>query len=594
MIIERLTIANLKGLTKTVEFGEVTVISGPNGSGKSALLDGAILSLLGYIPRIGKKPNLTWALATLGCSMMSVATNRRSLSWTRNPKGAVSVEGLDGLDDVPPVMLDIHEWLVLTGPQRIQYVIEHSGQQIGDATEKVDRLIDQIPRVKEQAGKLDRKDTAKFLKELGGIAKTNRQIAAAELDTIQGVINKTLLTAPAAPPENPEKQAKELQKEIDRKQAENTTYLTRKQDFEEQLAEEQVLLERLQKAAPVVDKAEYAAEIATLTAKVSELEAEAAKFNDGLAANSAKLSAMKVAFNDANGSFEKATALGECPCCGAQIGPVKLGELDAKVQELASEVALLEELLSSRQNEIQEIESERKESKAKLLQLSAKQRTQEAQKQSATMSDEKIKTSNLRIAQLTEDLAKLPVVNHDLASYLAQRDALSVKLKEYAAYKGVERERSKAVEENAVKHDAVEKAKELIAAIKEAEEGLLKQVVGGLLERANMLVGPVLGRSLGFTDGEFILDKAKLETLSGSEETVVFAGLQLALTHLMPERVLILDELRRLDADRFERLLEMAASLIQRKVISQFIGVVPGPAPKSRVEFTSIEMGGAK
>jgi Holliday junction resolvasome RuvABC ATP-dependent DNA helicase subunit len=77
---------------------------------------------------------------------------------------------------------------------------------------------------------------------------------------------------------------------------------------------------------------------------------------------------------------------------------------------------------------------------------------------------------------------------------------------------------------------------------------------------------------------------------------VVFAGLQLALTHLLPpkDRVLILDELHRLDPDRFEALLQTVEQLIKRKVISQFVGVVPGAAPVSKVEFNSIVMGGAK
>ena len=62
MIIDKVEIGAIRGITKTVELGKRTLLTGPNGSGKSAVPVTIDFALLGLVP--GYKKNETFANAS--------------------------------------------------------------------------------------------------------------------------------------------------------------------------------------------------------------------------------------------------------------------------------------------------------------------------------------------------------------------------------------------------------------------------------------------------------------------------------------------------------------------------------------------------
>lgn len=594
-MLTRITIANVKGITRTVELEKINLIHGPNGSGKTALIDGLKLSLLGYHPRLGKKPNLTFQLATPGATCMTVATDNCNITWSKNAKGAVTVDGIEGVD-MPSVMLDIGEWMALSGPARIQYIVEHSGQVLGDAVEKVDRMIPLNPKLEPDAKKLDRKDTAKFLRELMTLAKSNKQVASAELDVVQGAINQAP-TAAGKPHENPEREIRALVKTLEERQKLFTELETRKNSLNRTISELKKQIEKNpdqdteEAEAALVERRQIAdslvGEVSALEHKIGNLKIEEASLAERHRLLKAELARLLE-------TIASAKSLGSCPSCGQKTTPEHVASLEEQVEESSVSLDELDLQLESIREDLKASSSSYRTKKDGMTKAAQAVASTEAQI-SKHRTTSAIREDLVRQLDATcTELENQPAPPDDIPALIAQRDQLSQAAKEYAAWKGTERERARAIEEKAIKHQALEQAKELISAIKEAEEGLLKQVIGGLLERANALVVPVLDRSLEYRDGEFCLGKANLNTVSGSEECVIFAGLQLALTPLLTERILVLDEIRRMDSDRMERLLKAIEQLIKTKVISQFVGALPGEAPKSDVEYNAIECGGAQ
>lgn len=595
-MINRLTISNLKGLTKSVDLEEINLIFGPNGTGKTALIDGLKLALLGYHPRLGNKPNLTWQLASPGATMMSVATNGHSVNWKKKPNGTISVEGLPE-NPVPATLLDLQEWLSMAGPARIQYVIEHSGTQLSGAVEEVDNAI-QLCKLESEASKIDRTDTAKFLRLLMVAAKAHKKTTQMELDVIQGSINQALLEEKAVP-NNPEREIKAINKQIEEAQQKINQAVGKKKSLEAQLVlnkqatdKAKSSLEKLKtKSIDLVSDKET---LARLLIEIQKLESSEKDLRDRTVNEQIKVARLRLDLDGEESKLERAKQHGTCPTCSQAISKDFVDGIQKRVDSKLINLTDAADVLDQHQNDLQFLESELEEARKEMQKLSGAIRTEEESSSQKLVAEEKLKNLKESADQFQKELAEVkepPPVDPEL---ITRRDALSVEAKEYAAWKGTERQRSEAIEMRTAKHEANERAKALVNTIKEAEEGLMTQVIGGLLHRANILIERVLERKLSSVDGEFMLGSANLSTVSGSEETVVFAGLQLALTPLLTDRVLVIDELHRLDQNRLEILLTAIEYLIGKKVISQFIGVVPGGKPESQISFNAIEMKGTK
>lgn len=588
-MINTLSFVNLKGCSRSIALEGLNLIVGSNSTGKTAIIDAVKLALLGYHPRLGKKPSLTWQLASPGVSIMTVKADAKEITWKKAPRGTISVAGADEESSVPSVMLDLQEWLALSGPGRIQYTLEHSGTVMEGCLEDVDRLLTFNPKV--DARKLDRTDTIKFLRELTALAKTNRQTTAAELEVIQGVVNQDLVLDKEKP-KNVDKELRAITLEIENIQNEELKARSRREAQEEAIARKSKEAATASGASSRLEFNQkelkgYQDRIAELTPKIQEAESANQDLAQSVSNSSLQLATQREEFRLKMETLSHAKSKLKCLSCGHDLSL-------EKVEQMETELSNLELSLLSLDVEHSEIAASADTTARNLRQL----KTELQAASSGVYSCDKkiaIETASstaaggliVEVDELRKSLT--PLQSCDLTEKLAKKAELTQANREFIAWKGTEKQRAEATEAKAIKHEANERAKELQSAIKQTEEKLMEKVMGGMLQQANRLIEPVLGAKLSVNDGLFMLGNASLDTVSGSEEVCIFAGLQLALTSQLSDRVLIIDELGRLDDLRLGALLDTVDALIYDKTISQFIGVLPRESFTSELEINYIQ-----
>jgi hypothetical protein len=122
--------------------------------------------------------------------------------------------------------------------------------------------------------------------------------------------------------------------------------------------------------------------------------------------------------------------------------------------------------------------------------------------------------------------------------------------------------------------------KVLVEAVKVMEAVQMKMVeeaFGAILEKANRLTDGILPSRLEYKDGDigrwnggtWVRHKA----FSGTEKALAYAAISVALAADAPCKIVMIDELARLDAPNALKLLYRAHELIEAGVIDQFIGV---------------------
>lgn len=110
----------------------------------------------------------------------------------------------------------------------------------------------------------------------------------------------------------------------------------------------------------------------------------------------------------------------------------------------------------------------------------------------------------------------------------------------------------------------------------EMQGEIIKRAVGPLLDKCNTISEPILGRPLCYQDGEigFIEKTGKFvgtKTMSGTELAMTFCAVSIALATESPIKLLILDELGRLDPARRLKLANHLCRLVRNGVLDQAI-----------------------
>lgn len=127
--------------------------------------------------------------------------------------------------------------------------------------------------------------------------------------------------------------------------------------------------------------------------------------------------------------------------------------------------------------------------------------------------------------------------------------------------------------QNAVAH--VEVIKAVGKSLREKLAALVDAVFGDLLKVANGIVGEILVSPLAFHEGEVgRWDKHQWishKTFSGTEQALTFVAIAAALSQGAPIRLLIFDELGRLDPTRRNLLINLLRSALKNGWLDQFI-----------------------
>lgn len=599
-MITSLTISNLKGITTSVRLEKYNLIYGPNSVGKTAILDGITLALLGYHPRLGKKPNLTFALATAGQNQMSVGFNRSLITWKRNSKGAVSVDGLESIIDLPPVMLNLKEWLALTGPQKVQYIIEHCGDLSESGMQSLDQIIELNPQVRAEAVKLDKGNTGEYLRKLGDLAKANRQKAAAEHETIQGAINAALVANPVSPKDHTreikrlEARIRQLDDEVSRVKGEQAERERRRvkdaellKSMEDQVSKKGQLEQNLKDAEE--NEAAATQTLERLGVEIVALSTQLEAIRMSTAGHRAELEAKRRRRETLQQSTSNA-----CPCCG-QACDIKavIDQIECEMESAGDAITELTAECSQIEADLEQLKAKEKAAKNQLTASLMEKNSATGRLASVNSIEQQLQSVRLRLAEPIQASADVSDKHAEIAELTQKLKVIQDEQREYVAYLGVERERQRLIETRDQKSHVLDMAKQLVDAIKSMEKKILEKVIGSVCREANRIINPVLGRGIRYDNDQFMLDGATLETISGSEEVVIFAGLQMALCIRIPNRILVLDELGRLYPDRLELLFKAINNLLEEGVIDQFVGVIPSSRPTlpEGIEANLIEMG---
>jgi hypothetical protein len=126
-------------------------------------------------------------------------------------------------------------------------------------------------------------------------------------------------------------------------------------------------------------------------------------------------------------------------------------------------------------------------------------------------------------------------------------------------------------------------SRDILAAVVEALETLQRQLVdaafGGIMATANRLVGDILLSPLAYDKdsgeigrmqgGRFISHR----TFSGTEKALAYAAISVALAADSPCKIVLIDELGRLDNEHKTALLTRMVTLTRDGIIDQFVGV---------------------
>ena len=127
--------------------------------------------------------------------------------------------------------------------------------------------------------------------------------------------------------------------------------------------------------------------------------------------------------------------------------------------------------------------------------------------------------------------------------------------------------------ESAAAHVTVTKA--IGKVLRDKQAALVDAVFGSLLKVANGIVGEILPSSLAFHEGDVGRWNGhhwiSHQTFSGTEQALTFVAIAAALSQGAPIRLLIFDELGRLDRERRMLLLNLLQNAITAGWIDQFI-----------------------
>lgn len=137
----------------------------------------------------------------------------------------------------------------------------------------------------------------------------------------------------------------------------------------------------------------------------------------------------------------------------------------------------------------------------------------------------------------------------------------------------------------------------------EAETAVLKQVIqelqsfrsamvdiafGPLLQKANTIARCILPGELCYKDSDMGMYRGEHwvshSVFSGTEQAITFASLAVALAVDSPFKLVLMDEMGRLDSVNKTKLMQNMVRLVEDKTIDQFIGIDVDPAPYESLE----------
>jgi DNA repair protein SbcC/Rad50 len=623
MKIKRIKAVGIKGGDFEHELGGVTLVSGKNFTGKTARLEAVRLALMGYLPELGKANGATMGLARNGSLQVEAEFNDgRSIwrSWNRSKTGVKAEAGLAGFPDTPAVLIDPAAYFTLGDKDRVRYVFglinveekvnadtvisEIKNIRLAENTEETERVIrelvdwvDESDRARHDAGA----PVQDWLEEIVAGAREKLKFARQNADriakTVQGL---TQMQAADVMTEDVSEAMEKVRVYLAELQAKKNSGAARAKERHQteqtlnDLAANIAKLERESADIPALEK--ELSELRAFPFTVVDLQKLALQWREA----QKRLNQVEVDYgftakraNTLRKEIEEIDRLIACPTCKCKGKGWKKNILGTREDERNEAIALLNDLVkrqdeaarevalvTEQMDKAREIEAKSRDHQSRvakteaLLQLANrnKDELERARKMHANLSHKLFGLASLAADEGTNLDTNIEVARKGLQELEdAQRKA------DMAKAEGMRR--AQAILESQALEAEVKVLGEAVKVLERLQVKLVEESFKEILGKANRLTGGILPSLLEYKDGEigrwnggtWVSHKA----FSGTEKALAYAAISVALAADAPCKIVMIDELGRLDTDNAKRLIERVAELISEGVIDQFIGVGP-------------------
>lgn len=601
MRVTKLALRNFRGINNEFELPAACIVAGPNFSGKSTIPIALRLACVGSMPAPIGKTGIWPAFAGNADEpgkMGVTATTDTGLTWSlewEKKKESVSQRGQPPEScALPPVLCDPATFWTMTGAEQSRAVFAASGASV-----KREDLIAEIQSVDGSPARVRDEVVALLVQLMEQRFNANVDASAAT----------TLWAADCAAI------AKEERGKVKRLEAKTASAFWNgpvPSDKTKALVEARAALAKaigeeteLRKAAAKVSMESQRAERAR--ARLEELNAilanpedpEPARQTEEEAEQYAKaeqrLAELTEASSAATDAFERLASnhallvKGTCPCCG-QSGP-----------ELGRVIAAMESELAEQERKMTELAEQITDARRELAVMTASnaeqtQKRTQWEKRHAKL--ELLRREQKTLADMApqpgtapnpENIAKAVYDREQAAELVVELEGAQA---EFARWACIRDERDKAESELIRSRCSVEVVTEAVKKVTAKLDAVAGAAFGETLKVANRLCDGLLASPLEFRDG--VLGRkasaADVErtggtvrpgawiphtSFSGTESLIGYAGFAVAVASKAPLRLVVMDELNRLTADRKRSLVSRILLLLSEGVIDQFVGCDP-------------------
>ncbi len=596
MKVKSISAVNFKGRTFVEGLAPVTLFHGANFAGKSARVEALTLALAGFLPGVGKAPrDLFDRLASGNPMRVELECDDRAKMWKQWQEQKGSVKYTDNSANVfmppmPSVSVDAGEFLGLSEVERVKFLFaraklpeEFTVNKLANtiaANVKNIKLEDNTPQTEEVV-----REIAEFIwKGVGIIPPTpqdwmttlasglrDKKLVADQNVKRQQQTQQGLAQNAAASIANPT--AEYDKAEADRVFSEASAAATKAQlDLEMTQSE----LARTEAAAAfAAGEDDIRKEIADLEMERSKLlilvpvdaspaeralrEAERSVTNARVAMTAAKAETERI-----ENEIAKVQKLDKCPTCGQSMeGHRKKAVADLreshkvnkhKVDLLVVAFNEAQESLRSKDDAFQSVYKQHIEQSGVMSRRAAISEQIEARLKSLSKCAAAHEARS-RVNGLVED-CRLKREKLDDAQFVASKakESADTAAREFSllvAHRAAKKQSADAQVAGARAKAEAEVLKAAVAIVGELQAKLVDAAVGPLIAKANELCLPVLKTPLAWRDGEIGMDGGAVfftwRTFSGTQKALAFAAISVALATDAPLRLVIIDEVGRLD-----------------------------------------------
>ena len=606
MHITKVINRGVKGQTFERNLTPVTIITGSNFAGKTTTADCIRLSMAGYLPGVNKKAGDLWAAisgdseGSVSCSVkfnsdleakFALDKNKKSCSVDVNTPVAVALD---------PMLMDVRGFFALTAADRVATVFRVAGGGKPDMqplAEKINQIEAhpanlavefQGQAIKEIATALDSGDWRTEIQKVADNWADELKVLNAEHKKASGAfVGMTLpLNHPPVPPDTTELRRK--RDVLIGKQGELRAILARQQKdaglagkiatVKAQLEQARVNLQAIHDPGPKPADSGIADELAKAKQATTEIAAESQKVAVELETVKRQLA-----------SLDGVTI---CPTCGmhANLDKAREGFLERIKQIEAAEAKLNTDWDAASERESQLEEREEKEAQILAEWENACQELSRANHEENRLTMQLSELEAVQSTERTSDAQRIEELNKELAELSINTTALELAERQAQARS----EFDSLVQRRTAKSDEIGKLWCEIEVKTAAKKLLLSEMkrwsetaFADLLKTANRLTDGLLNSPLEFVDGDLgrrVTDADIREgrtsavgswipwrSFSGTEELIGMAAFGLALANKGTFRLLILDEIGRIENDRKVQLILRVADMVAEGAIHQAI-----------------------